>query len=93
MEDLTRDRESYAHFVREITAGAVAADEQYLDTVFTAGKQNTHSRNSGLALEERYAAWAEWQKHAYDEMATRFDIAEIYGKFGYDFGFLERRAA
>ena len=88
MENLTRDRETFAHLVGEITAQTVTADAQYLDAVFTGGKENVHSRNTGKDPEERYANWSEWQKHAYEAMTKPFNLAEIYGKFGYDFGFL-----
>lgn len=89
MEDLTCDRESFAHFVREITAGKITADAQYLDSVFAESKRNTHSKNSGLEAEERYTAWSEWQRRAYGMMSRRFRVPEVYGKLGYDLSFIE----
>ncbi|MBY6067779.1 hypothetical protein KUW17_13565 [Leisingera aquaemixtae] len=89
MEEVTRDRKTYAELLDRLSNHKLQADTEYLESVFEEKRVNVHNRSAPEGTAARWQALQPWQREAFKAYLALFQLQSAYESNGYDFSFLE----
>jgi len=87
MERVTTEKDYFRNVLDYLTKGRLDITEEYINSVFSIGKLNSHKTKSYLTAEALYESWEPWKKYIFNEVAKKYNITELYKPLNYDFSF------
>ncbi len=88
MEHVTSDKDYLREAVNYLTNDNLDITEEYINSVFSIGKLNSHKKEHFPTVKALYESWEPWKKHLFCEVAKKHNIIELYDRHDYDFSFV-----